>query len=127
MLTGDQTNPNSLTRTWTGLIPHYSLTLTAKVYKIDSWPNNTIFMMVDGTSVATATFNSTNSGLSDTCGTPTPIPDSINTNFNDIAFTLTATVPHTNSAVTATFVSNLAGTTGAWGVREVSLKIEACD
>jgi len=79
---GNPTTPNGITRTWTGLIPHFSIRITAKIYKIDSWVNNNLFIMVDGVSVKIYTFNSANGGTTDICGNPTPIPDTINTNFN---------------------------------------------
>ena len=76
------TTPTQISRQWLNLIPHYSVTITAKIYKVDSWPNNTLFAMVDGTTVALFTFNSSNTGTADICGNPSPIPDSINTNYN---------------------------------------------
>jgi len=79
--------------------------------------------MVDGTTSATLTFNSTNPGTSDICGNPSPIPDSINTNYNDVSTTITATVNHTAATVTVELISNLLGSNGAWGVREVNITI----
>jgi len=55
----------------------------AKFYKIDSWPNNTIFFIVDGVTVFLKTYNSLNAGTTNICGNPNPITDAINTNFND--------------------------------------------
>jgi hypothetical protein len=83
--------------------------------------------MVDGTTASTLTFNSTNPGTTDICGDPTPIADSINTNFNDASTTVSVTISHTSSTATISIVSNLAGTRGAWGVREFNLTMEACD
>ena len=73
--------------------------------------------MVDGVTAQILYFNSTSPGTSDICGNPTPIPDSINTNYNDYIVSLDMTVPHSASTLTLTFVSNLGGVLGAWGIR----------
>jgi hypothetical protein len=82
LFVGDTVSPTQISRQWLNLIPHSSVTITAKIYKIDSWPNNTIFAMVDNATVGLFTFNSTNPGSADICGNPTAITDSINTNYN---------------------------------------------
>lgn len=124
---GDPTNPSGITKTWLNLIPHYAITVTATFYKIDSWLNNTIFFMVDGTTAWLATYNSTNGGTSDFCGNPTPIPDTINTNFNDLIVPISFTVPHTASSLTIKVLSNLVGTSGSWGIRNLNITMQACD
>lgn len=73
--------------------------------------------MVDSTSAAIFTFNSTNGGTSDLCGNPSPIYDSINTNYNDTIISLDVTVPHSGTSLTVEIVANLIGSKGAWGIR----------
>ncbi len=82
ILYGDLANPTKISTTFPNLIPHYTVTISATVYKIDSWPNNTLFLQADGTTVALLTFNASNPGSSDICGNPSPTPDQVNTNFN---------------------------------------------
>ena len=127
VFTGDSTLPTQITRMWLNLIPHYSLTIAAKIYKIDSWPNATLFVMADGSTAGLFSFDSSNPGTSDLCGNPNPIPDSINTNYNDNLVTLNVTIAHSASSLTLTFISNLMGSAGSWGIRELNITMEACD
>lgn len=124
---GDTSSPNQITRTWANLIPHYSITVTAKLYKIDSWVNNTIFFMVDGVTAQLYTFTAANGGTTDFCGNPTPVPDSINTSFNDLIVPVSFTVPHTASGLTLKIISNLVSSSGSWGIRDLMITMEACD
>lgn len=124
---GDAAVPTQISRLWLNLIPHYSVTIAAKIYKIDSWPNSTFFVMADGITAALFTFDSSNPGSSDLCGNPSPIPDSINTNFNENIVSLNVTIPHTSPNLNVTFISNLMGAAGAWGIRELSITMAACD
>lgn len=84
-------------------------------------------MRVDSTTVRTLTFNSSNPGSADICGNPSPILDSVNTNYNEQIVALDVTVAHTATTLTVEFISNLIGTTGAWGIRELSVTMGACD
>lgn len=127
ILVGNPSAPSSITKSWSGLIPHYSVTVSLKLYKIDSWVNATIFFMVDGTTAQLYTFDSSNGGTSDFCGNPTPIPDSVNTNYNDLITQVTFTVPHTAPSLTLTIVSNLYSPSGSWGIRDFNLTMGACD
>ena len=117
MFVGDPTSPTQASRTWTNLIPHHSVRIVATVYKIDSWPGASLFLMVDGVNAASQYFDSSNGGSSDFCGSPNPIPDSVNTNYNDLVINIDITVPHTTASLVLSFVSNLQGTRGAWGIR----------
>lgn len=120
-------NPSGIIKSWSNLIPHYAITVTATFYKIDSWLNNTIFFMVDGVTAWVGTYNSTNGGTSDFCGNPTPIPDAINTNFNDLIVPVSFTIPHTATSLTIKILSNLVGTSGSWGIRNLNITMQACD
>lgn len=124
---GNPTNPNGITRTWSNLISHYSIRFTAKFYKIDSWANNTIFFMVDGVTAYLYTYNATNGGTTDFCGNPTPVTDPINTSFNDLIVSIDFTVTHTSSNLNIKIISNLVGSSGSWGLREVTVQMNACD
>lgn len=72
---------------------------------------------MDSTTISTFTFNSANAGTSNLCGNPSPILDAINTNYNDKIVNVDITIPHTASTLTVEFISNLVGSTGAWGIR----------
>lgn len=50
VLSGDNTNPAFVQKTWTNLPPHFAATISMKIYKIDSWTNDSFFIMVDGVS-----------------------------------------------------------------------------
>lgn len=51
-----------------------------KLYKIDSWLNHDLFILIDG--ITTNTFSWDSSiGTSDICGTTNPAFDAYNTNF----------------------------------------------
>lgn len=127
VFSGDPTTPASIYRTFTNLIPHYSVTVTANFYKIDSWVNNTIFFMVDGVTAKLYTFNAANGGSTDFCGNPTPVTDTINTSFNDLIVPVSFTVSHSASTLTIKIISNLIGTSGSWGIRDFNITMEACD
>lgn len=73
--------------------------------------------MVDGVTAQLYTWNSTNGGTTDLCGNPSPIPDTINTNFNDLVTSLDVTLAHFSSSLNLTFISNLNSLAGSWGIR----------
>lgn len=127
VFSGDLTNPSKISKTWTSLIPHHSLRIRLALYKIDSWPTCTFFLQADAVTVKTLTFSSLNPGTSDTCGTPSPITDSVNLNYNEAVEYLDVTVAHSSPSLQLTMVSNLATTSGSWGIRELNLTMEACD
>lgn len=83
--------------------------------------------MVDGVTAWVGTYNSTNGGTSDFCGNPTPIPDAINTDFNDLIVPVSFTFPHTATSLTIKILSNLVGTSGSWGIRNLNVTMQACD
>ena len=83
--------------------------------------------MVDGTTAYTLTFNNTNAGSSDICGNPTPVADTVNTNFNDAIIPVSFTVSHTSPLLSLKIITNLVGDGGSWGFREFNLSILACD
>lgn len=64
------------------LPPHYSVTIKFKLFKIDSWNGQSLFVMVDGVSVRIITFNA-NSGTSDICGDPNPVIDAYTPGYNE--------------------------------------------
>jgi len=84
-------------------------------------------VLVDGVSVQVYTFTSQNGGTTNLCGNPNPISDSINTNFNEVISFLNVTIPHSSSTLNITIISNLVSSAGAWGIRELSITLSACD
>jgi len=50
VLSGDNTNPAFLQKSWTNLPPAFAMTISMKIYKIDSWSTDSFFIMVDGVS-----------------------------------------------------------------------------
>lgn len=123
VFTGNPTNPAGITRTWTGLIPHHAIRITAKLYKIDSWVSNTLFVMVDGQTAKLYTFNAANGGSSDICGNPSPVADPLNTNFNEVIVSLDVSVAHSSSSLTIKVISNLMGTLGSWAIRDLNITL----
>jgi hypothetical protein len=97
------------------------VTVSASFYKLDSWKGNTIFFMVDGVTAHLQTFDYTNGGTTDFCGNPTPVSDSINTNFNDIIVPISFTVTHAAPTLTLRILSNLVGNSGSWGIRNLNI------
>lgn len=83
--------------------------------------------MVDGVTVQVYTFNSTNGGTTDFCGNPTPVTDPINTSYNDLIVSVSFTIPHTSSTLVLKVLSNLASSSGSWGIRDVLITMAACD
>ena len=124
---GDTATPTKISTTFSPLIPHYAVTVTTSVYKIDSWPNNTLFLQADAATVALLSFNGSNPGSADICGNPAPTFDTINTNFNENIATVNVTFPHSASSLTLAFLSNLIGSAGAWGIRALNVTMAACD
>lgn len=118
---GDTTNPNGITRTFSGLIPHFQIRLQATLYKIDSWNSNTFFIQADGTTIYASTFDSTNGGTTDFCGNPSPTPNSVDTNFNDLIVSVDVSFSHTASSLVIRMVSNLVSASGAWGLRDLNI------
>lgn len=72
------------------------------MYKIDSWSNESMFVMVDNVAEKIYTFDQNSTG-SNICGDPFPSIDSINTNFNDSITTVDFTVNHTRSVLNLVF------------------------
>lgn len=83
--------------------------------------------MVDGVTAYLYTYNATNGGTTDFCGNPTPVTDPINTSFNDLIVSIDFTVTHTSSNLNIKIISNLVGSSGSWGLREVTVQMNACD
>lgn len=126
MFIGDSSNPNSITKTWAGLVSHYATQLSVTIYKIDSWIGNTLFIMLDGTTVQTYTFDATNGGTNDLCGNPTPIPDALNSNFNEVVVNMNITITHSASTLTLKMISNLNNGMGSWGIRNLNIVLLTC-
>lgn len=82
---------------------------------------------MDGVSVYTKTFDATNGGSTNLCGNPYPLTDSVNTNFNDVIQPIDITISHSSSTFTLKIISNLIGSSGSWGIRDILITMEACD
>jgi len=92
--TGDPTLPIKISRQYTNLIAHYAIRVQAKIYKIDSWNNESAFVMIDNVAHKLYTFDQTNS-TTNICGDPYPSIDAINTNFNDSIIIVDLNITHT--------------------------------
>ena len=83
--------------------------------------------MVDGVTAYLQTFTASNGGTTDFCGNPSPITNTVNTNYNDLVVPIDITVSHTSSTFTLKILSNLIGSSGSWGIRDLHITMEACD
>jgi hypothetical protein len=83
--------------------------------------------MVDGVTAQLYTFTAANGGTTDFCGNPTPVTDPINTSFNDLIVPISFTLPHTANTLTIKVLSNLVGSAGSWGIRNLNITMQACD
>ena len=64
---GDRLQPVSFTKTWTNLPPHYSVSITMTLYKIDVWDSESLFILLDNSTAGVYTWNNS-TGISDICG-----------------------------------------------------------
>lgn len=83
--------------------------------------------MVDGVTAFIKTYDSTNAGSINLCGNTNPIPDAVNTNFNDVILPIDFSISHSSSTLTLKIISNLIGSSGSWGIRDILITMEACD
>ncbi len=58
---GDPSLPTKISRQYNGLIGHYAVRIKAKIFKIDSYSNESIFVMVDNVASKIYTFQQSNS------------------------------------------------------------------
>lgn len=125
ILSGDPLNPAWLSKTWTNLPPHYSATISMKIYKIDSWSSDSFFIMIDGVSTQIYTWGTT-TGTTDICGQSNPLINTFNPQYNEFVQTYTATINHTSPTLTLKLISSLQSWTGSWGIRELIITLNRC-
>jgi len=99
---GDSIFPLKISRQYSGLIAHYGIRFQAKIYKIDSWNNENLFVMVDNFAVRTYLFGQTNSST-EICGDPNPVFDSINTNYKDSILIVDLNITHNSNILDVSF------------------------
>lgn len=127
LFTGNPTGtPTYITRTWSSLPPHMTARIRAKIYKIDSWQNRRLNMLVDGVATSTYTWSSSFGG-GDTCGTFSPSTNPVVGPYNDGYVLVDANVTHTSNSITVRIETDLS-TDGAafWGIREFSIDLDNC-
>lgn len=90
--------------------------IQAKIYKIDSYNNENIFIMVDNVAQKIYNFQQTNS-TQNICGDPYPVIDTINKNFNDSVILVDFIASHNSSALNISIETDLKSNKGWWGVR----------
>lgn len=99
--------------------------INGQVYKIDSWDDERLFVMVDGQSVDIRTWG-TATGTTDICGDPSPLIDATNPNYNEHIVDVSVTVPHVDSTLVLQLVSSLDSWTGSWGLRDLQINLTTC-
>jgi hypothetical protein len=110
--TGHSINPSGVEKTYSMLKPHYRVTVTVKVFAIDSWAGDLI-LTVDGQS---ATLTLPQAPSTDTCGGAA----------NDEEVVLTKTVLHWADSLTVSLTSNSVDPAVSWGLREFTLDALNC-
>lgn len=115
-MSGSVTTPTQIQKNYINLPPHFQVRIQMKVYKIDSWINEKLFILLDGITKFTYTWDST-VGTSDICGNQNPITDTLNTNFKEESFLFDQTFRHTAQTLSFTMVSSLDSISGSWGFR----------
>lgn len=72
--------------------------------------------MVDNVTQQMYQWNST-TGNTNLCGDPSPVYNSLNTNYNEFIINLNINVTHTAATLNLTFATNLISTEGWWAIR----------
>lgn len=82
VLSGDMVNPAWIQKTWMNLPPHYEATISMKIYKIDSWSSDSLFIMVDGVPTEIYSWD-LSTGTSNLCGEANPLINTYNPQYNE--------------------------------------------
>ncbi|KAL4493949.1 hypothetical protein ABPG72_021966 [Tetrahymena utriculariae] len=88
---------SSVSRSWTGLAPHWSIRIGFTVWKIDQWSNQNFFVSVDGQNKTAIQF-SENSGSDNICGYGS---------FNDQNKKQFVNITHTSTTLNLKFFTDL--------------------
>ncbi|KAL4474455.1 hypothetical protein ABPG72_007854 [Tetrahymena utriculariae] len=107
-----------ISRSFTGLQPHWQVTIGYTLYKIDQWNNQSVQLIVDG-SIKETTIRSTNDGDSNICG---------NLKYNDQIIKISRTFTHDSSSLSLKIKSNLRGSQfdKSFGIRELYVLVDYC-
>lgn len=125
VLTGDNSNPAYLQKTWSNLPPHFTATISMKAFKIDSWNSDSLFVMVDGISQQIVTWGLL-TGTSNMCGDQNPFINTYNPQYNEFTQSISVTFTHKASSLTLKLISSLKSWTGSWGIRELNISLTRC-
>ncbi|KAL4476414.1 hypothetical protein ABPG74_010147, partial [Tetrahymena malaccensis] len=88
---------SSISRSWTGLAPHWSIRIGFTVWKIDYWDNRNFFVQVDGQNKKTIQF-SESSGKINICGFGS---------YNDLNSQQVVNITHSSSNLQLKFYTDL--------------------
>ncbi|KAL4495999.1 hypothetical protein ABPG72_015421 [Tetrahymena utriculariae] len=107
-----------ISRQFTGLQPHWSIAIGYTLYKIDSWENENVQLLVDGNVVATTT-KGIQDGGTNLCG---------RVQFNDLIIQVPLNFTHTSSSLKLQFQTNLDSDAfdESYGIRELYVLVDYC-
>ncbi|EAR95046.2 TNFR/NGFR cysteine-rich region family protein (macronuclear) [Tetrahymena thermophila SB210] len=108
----------TISRSWTGLAPHWSIRIGYTLWKIDQWNNQNFILSVDGSVVQQIPYGS-NVGTSDLCG------------FNnqlDLFQNQIANFTHSSTTLTINFSNSLSGNVGtqSFGLSNLYVLVDYC-
>lgn len=101
------------------LQPHYEVTLSFNLFKVDSWDNEVFLVYADGTQVYSEYFSLTDG--SQMCGTDNNI-------FLEHKQFVSITIPHNSPSITLIMTSSLNQDAAdeSWGIRDFSITMKSC-
>lgn len=82
--------------------------------------------MVDNAAQKIYNFQQTSS-ITNICGDPYPVVDSINKNYNDSIILVDFTINHNSSVLDLAVETDLNSDKGWWGIREIKVTLMECD
>ena len=104
---------------FSSLKPHYSLSVSTTLLKIDGWNSNNFLLLVDGTLQQSLTFNAIDDTGERFCAT------TIN---NDAIRPISLNISHSLTTATIKLTSDLtsSASVASWGFRDILINIDAC-
>ncbi|KAL4489764.1 hypothetical protein ABPG72_022404 [Tetrahymena utriculariae] len=108
----------TISRSWTGLAPHWSIRVGYTLWKIDQWNNQNFNVTADSTVVQLITYGS-NAGTSDLCGF---------NNQPDLFQNQVANFTHNSTTLTINFRTNLTNNVSAqsFGLSNLYVLVDYC-
>ncbi|KAL4462747.1 hypothetical protein ABPG72_019583, partial [Tetrahymena utriculariae] len=107
-----------ISKSFTGVAPHWTVLVGYTLYKIDNWNNESIQMIVDG-NVKTTTTRTASDGTSNICG---------RVSFKDQIIQVTQNFTHTAASLNLKISSTLASTPfiESYGIRQMFILVDYC-